>query len=404
MVLAFMALAVPLIVAALGLASTLSIDSGIKTRLAKGQYSAMAGTQHALYRLEYEAGYADGLNVGVPTSYDITMNEKLVSITVEKFSSPPSTLPPPTADNSRRLQVSKVVTPTTAAPYTPTTFTYTITIWNRDDQPEQLRHIYDELPPGFTYVPGSSSGITTDEPSVSGQDLDWNLAPHKLQLRPWEYATLVFSAQANVATGNYCNEAWVDPGLKLTSTGKIVKVRVGSPPNDLCEGPALEVYKSVTPNLAPAYTATTYGYTITLKSVGTAVLNVSQVRDWLPTGGFTYVLGSTSGDITSADPNSTVWQNRNRLDWSFSPKFQIQPGATLTLSFQAQASAAPGEYYNEVWVTTDELPYAAYTWPTATVRVMAVFTITATDGETTAHAEVWVLPGSYLLTQFDVSR
>ncbi|MBI2916720.1 MAG: isopeptide-forming domain-containing fimbrial protein [Chloroflexi bacterium] len=402
LVLAFMALAVPLVTAALGLASTLSVDSGIKTRILKSQYSALGGAEHAVYRLIYETGYADSLTVGYPDSYSITLNGTPVIITVEKFSTPPSNLPPPNADSSRRLQTSKTVTPNTAPVFTETTFTYTVTVENRDNDPENVRKIHDVLPPGFTYVAGSTSGVTTDEPSISGQQLTWNLATLSINLQPGQSIQLVFRARANAGQGNYCNEAWAEPGDDKTSTGPTVKVTVGSPSDGLCQGAAAMLTKTVTPNRVSAFAATTYTYTMTLQSVGTDILNMSLIRDYLPSG-FSYVTGSTSG-VTTAEPTGTQWQGRQRLDWSFSPKHQVQPGGTMTLTFQAQATAAPGEYWNEAWVTVDEFTNPLYTWPTAKVQVMAVFTAGASDGQSTANLELWSLPGSYAISQFEITR
>ncbi len=46
---------------------------------------------------------------------------------------------------------------------------YTITISNPGQQPATLTQISDELPTGFTYVAGSSSGATTADPTIVGQ-------------------------------------------------------------------------------------------------------------------------------------------------------------------------------------------------------------------------------------------
>ena len=88
MVLAFIALAVPLVTGALGLASTLSIDSGVKTSLAKSQYSVIAGNQHAVYRVVYESGYAAGLQEGVEDNYVVDINGEQISVSVLKLSDP----------------------------------------------------------------------------------------------------------------------------------------------------------------------------------------------------------------------------------------------------------------------------------------------------------------------------
>ena len=61
----------------------------------------------------------------------------------------------------------------------------------------------------------------------------------------------------------------------------------------------------------------TFTYTITIENTGTDHLHPTQVRDLLPVG-FTYVPGTTSGDITVADPATTLFQGRQRLTWDFS--------------------------------------------------------------------------------------
>jgi hypothetical protein len=68
MVLAMMALSTPLVTGALGLASTLAIDSRVKSQRVMSQYATMGGVEHAIYRLTYEEGYAESLPLGVPSS------------------------------------------------------------------------------------------------------------------------------------------------------------------------------------------------------------------------------------------------------------------------------------------------------------------------------------------------
>ena len=60
-------------------------------------------------------------------------------------------------------------------PSTLTTFTYTITVENQDDQPGKVNKIHDELPAGFSYVLGSTTGVTQDDPVINAQHLEWNL-------------------------------------------------------------------------------------------------------------------------------------------------------------------------------------------------------------------------------------
>ena len=91
-------------------------------------------------------------------------------------------------------------------------------------------------------------------------------------------------------TGNYCNEPWVEPGGRKTGTGKTAKVQIGTPTNAPCEGPAVSVSKTVTPEVVPGNTPTVCTYTIAIKNVGTVPLYMSRIQDLLPQG-FLYTSG-----------------------------------------------------------------------------------------------------------------
>jgi uncharacterized repeat protein (TIGR01451 family) len=49
----------------------------------------------------------------------------------------------------------------------PTTVNYTISITNQQTSTDKILTIIDYLPPGFTYVSGSTSGLTTTNPSLT---------------------------------------------------------------------------------------------------------------------------------------------------------------------------------------------------------------------------------------------
>jgi uncharacterized repeat protein (TIGR01451 family) len=51
---------------------------------------------------------------------------------------------------------------------------YTISFHNPNTDPVTLTSILDTLPAGFTYVAGSSSGATTTDPTINGQNLTWS--------------------------------------------------------------------------------------------------------------------------------------------------------------------------------------------------------------------------------------
>ena len=125
------------------------------------------------------------------------------------------------------------------------TAVYTITIDNSGDAAETLNTINDTLPAGFSYVTGSSSVLTTADPTVLGQDLTWN-GPFSLAAHG--SAVLTFSATASATPGDYLNNAGATaPTLPVTPTGPTAKVTVspcvssqdGVPcsDGDACTGP-----------------------------------------------------------------------------------------------------------------------------------------------------------------------
>ena len=73
------------------------------------------------------------------------------------------------------VTVTKSVTPNFVIAGHSETFTYTITIENRGTEVLELTVLKDLLPEGFVYAPGSSSGMTTVDPSLSQSNGRWHL-------------------------------------------------------------------------------------------------------------------------------------------------------------------------------------------------------------------------------------
>ena len=401
LVLAFMVLAVPITTGALTLAGNLSTDSLLKSQTVQSQYGSLGGNQYGLYRLLYEPGYAVGLAPGVPDVDVITVNGDPVTVTVEKLAD----VPGGGSQGPAVLQASKLVNPATAPADTLTTYTYTITVQNQGSDPEPLYRIRDGLPPDFSYVNGSTTGVTTADPGtwVFGDYtwLVWDVTSLNIELAPSASVQLTFQAQANVPEGNYCNTTWVEPGGGATGSGPTAKIVVGSPVGVLCENEEVLLTKSVTPEVVPGNTLTTFTYTITLENAGSSTQELFWLRDVLPPG-FSYVPGSTSGDITTSNPFTWTSGGRQNLNWLFFFGYDIDPAEVKTLTFDAQASLVGGFYDNEVWASFDVFSYTAYSYPTATVTVFDVFEVSDDDGLTTSKAEVWLEDDEYTLSGWDV--
>ena len=81
---------------------------------------------------------------------------------------------------------------------------YTITINNPSLGAITLDTITDSLPAGFSYMPGSTTGVTTADPGIAGQDLTWSgpfLVPAASSV------CLQFNATASLTPGDYFNNA-----------------------------------------------------------------------------------------------------------------------------------------------------------------------------------------------------
>ncbi|MEK7682179.1 MAG: hypothetical protein AAB369_05060, partial [Chloroflexota bacterium] len=179
--------------------------------------AADAGVEHGIWRVRYDPTFVAGLPVSTPVSYQKTVDGMPVTISVTLVPTPTpvaTSTPVSTPQPGHNIQVGKTVTPAYAPPGQTTVFTYTIQISNTGTATIKLEQVWDILPQGFTYVPGSSSGITTTEPTLtmqSGQqNVTWEFdSPHP-SIPSGQARTQVFQATATPQDGIYHNEAWVE--------------------------------------------------------------------------------------------------------------------------------------------------------------------------------------------------
>jgi hypothetical protein len=81
---------------------------------------------------------------------------------------------------------------------------YTITITNQNANAVVLTTLEDELLQGFSYVPNSTTGLTTINPSIVGQKLTWN---GQYNIPAYGIVTLHFNVLASSSQGLYTNKA-----------------------------------------------------------------------------------------------------------------------------------------------------------------------------------------------------
>src|SRR3954453_23174053 len=100
------------------------------------------------------------------------------------------------------LQTSKVATAPSAS--AGASDGYTITVTNPNGTAANLTSIVDTLPAGFTYTPGSTTGATTANPTINGQELTWT---GSFSVPAHGTTTLHFGVTVSSTPGTYFNNA-----------------------------------------------------------------------------------------------------------------------------------------------------------------------------------------------------
>ncbi len=123
-----------------------------------------------------------------------------------------------------RLAVSKSALPTSVN--TGDTVDYTITLQNSSSITAFVTDIEDQLPSGFSYRAGNTTGLTTSDPAISGQTIRWS---GNWQVGPGQTAQLTFQVSSSATPGWYQNQATVrGANFSDVSTGPTADVTVTS--------------------------------------------------------------------------------------------------------------------------------------------------------------------------------
>ena len=139
---------------------------------------------------------------------------------------------------------------------------YTIKIDNPNTMSVTLSSITDTLPAGFSYISNLTSGVTTSNPTVSGQRLTWN---GPFVVLPGGSISLSFAVIVASMAGVYYNEAGgqAGGGFSVASTGPTAPITVTPCPGtifsesfDNVTAPALPANWNATP-IAPGWMTST---------------------------------------------------------------------------------------------------------------------------------------------------
>ena len=105
---------------------------------------------------------------------------------------------------------------------------YTITVSNPGAVPATLSSISDTLPAGFTYTPGSTTGVTTANPSISASTLTW-AGPFTVPAATNSpgTVTLHFGVKVSSVPATYTNSATANgDGLTVVPSGPTAPIVV----------------------------------------------------------------------------------------------------------------------------------------------------------------------------------
>src|SRR3989441_926836 len=103
---------------------------------------------------------------------------------------------------------------------------YTITVSNSNVAAVTLNSIFDDLPAGFTYTAGSTTGVTTSDPAMAGQHLTWS---GPFSVPGSGSVSLHFGVTVSALPGDYFNNAGGDAGsVAVAPTGPTAKITVTS--------------------------------------------------------------------------------------------------------------------------------------------------------------------------------
>jgi uncharacterized repeat protein (TIGR01451 family) len=209
------------------------------------------------------------------------------------------------------------------------TVQYTVKIVNDGNLSASMTSLVDDLPLGFSYLTGSSTGLTTSDPSINGQQLTWSGIG---SLSGPDSVNLVFSAISSVTPGTYYNSASVSgSNFDTKSTGSTAEL--------LINGPGLSLVKST--DMASAAPGDTITYTINYSNSGNGNATYVFILESIPAN-TDYITGSASGanmTITYSHNNGSSYDSSETppvTDLSFQLSGTLAAGTSGSLEFKVK--------------------------------------------------------------------
>ncbi len=184
---------------------------------------------------------------------------------------------------------------------------YTISIQNPNANDVTVSSITDTLPAGFVYVPGSTTGVTTDDPTIVAQLLTWN---GSFSVPARDSISLHFAVIVADTPGDHFNEAGgsAEDGYNVIPTGPTAQVNVTAGPTPT---PTPTAGATSTPTATATATATatftpTPTATATFTPTPTATATATATASYTPTPTATATFTPTPTPEESPTPTATA--------------------------------------------------------------------------------------------------
>lgn len=364
MLIVMLVLAVPVSYGSSKVAGQFARGSQTYDEVMKSEYSANAGIEYALWEIMHVPSFDSSLTLANPTgNLSLTTNGQNVDVTVTKIFGAGGGLV------GQGIIPSKTVSPTTASVDTLTTFTYTIKVKNAGTEDVTLKDVTDYLPPRFSYVSNSTTGLTNAEPAVSTNDgllmcgdrpprVRWDVENLNIIMAPDEELTLTFQASGTLPAGTYYNQArvryesWWDNNLIYVYTPYSAPVTVGGGTPKCGFNLSVLATKTVEPTETEVEVETEFTYTISLENVSSGTRYVCEIDDLLPPE-FTYVTGSADdypANVSLSEPVLTFEPTHQRwlMRWGdgTTPLVTMAAGGTKSQVFRSLATPTEGGSIN----------------------------------------------------------
>ena len=330
LVVIFLALGSLLVIPALKLAySTLNLKQ-LRTLTLQDQYARDGAAEHAMWTLQYGGGTALLTEASQTIDYEIVLNGISTDVTIQ-LRAEPGLSGQALANPGFKVLPGSSVTPLNPTPAVPTTFNYTITMRQLDPDPTtgEITEVWDQLPPGFTYVTGSSQfeaspigdPIVELEPITNVQTIHWLFSP-SIDFQVYgQVKSLTFQADATPPdNGRYCNEVALQPNKERA--GKSAIITLGTPPYNGCAGRRIPLTMEAIPGIVPPNVPTTVTFTAEYTNLDIGPHEVDEIKVVLAPG-FTYLADSAAefgSNMTTDEPTAVqLPDSRWELKWDTFP-------------------------------------------------------------------------------------